>query len=51
MGRYGRKPHNLVKSKPKAHPEARTETDGEVRSRSFYLSGSGMLLLAYLAAL
>jgi hypothetical protein len=37
--------------KPKAHSEARTETDGEVRLRSFYLTGSGMPLLAYLAGL
>jgi hypothetical protein len=27
--------------KPKAHTEARTETDGEVRLRSFYLPGGG----------
>jgi hypothetical protein len=41
----------LYYQKPKAHPEARTETDGEVGLRSFYLLGSGMPLLAHLAGL
>jgi hypothetical protein len=50
-----RRVHALARTrawqKPKAHSEARTKTDGEVGLRSFYLSGSGMPLPAYLAGL